>query len=176
MKAISRIEGYPNKYILTSTGVILIRRMGKIQPISSQVTNSGYELVHLCKDGIRKAYTMHRLVAKTFIPNPYNKETVNHKDGNKLNNDIDNLEWNTLKENINHADFTGLVCKKGQKNGGSKLTDKKVIAIKKMILEGFTNLFISKKFKVDPSTISVIRHGKTWSHITPPFKQIEIFK
>ena len=55
--------------------------------------DSGYYQVRLSKNGIAKTYRVNRLIALTFINNPLNKETVNHKDGNKLNNCVDNLEW-----------------------------------------------------------------------------------
>lgn len=63
----------------------------------------GYNIVTLTKDSTRKPHKVHRLVAQAFIPNPDNKEQVNHIDGNKTNNNINNLEWNTRQENISHA-------------------------------------------------------------------------
>ena len=63
--------------------------------------NGGYLYVKLNK----KNYAVHRLVAETFIENPEGKSDVNHKDGNKYNNKVENLEWTTRKENINHGQF-----------------------------------------------------------------------
>lgn len=65
--------------------------------------------VKLWKDGVMKTYLVSRLVAIAFIPNPENKPTVNHIDGNPWNNNVDNLEWATYKENNNHAFKTGLI-------------------------------------------------------------------
>lgn len=64
--------------------------------------HSGYYQVRLSKNGIAKTYRVNRLVALTFIDNPLNRETVNHKDGNKLNNKVENLEWATHKEQTKH--------------------------------------------------------------------------
>lgn len=63
----------------------------------------GYLQVGLMENGKHYARRVHRLVAIAFISNPLNKETVNHKDGNKENNNVSNLEWNTIKENIDHS-------------------------------------------------------------------------
>lgn len=81
-------------------------RKGKI--LKPKIDKYGYQVITLSKDGVRKTYTIHQLVAKAFIPNPENKKTVNHKDGNKLNNCIDNLEWATEKENQQHKWKNGL--------------------------------------------------------------------
>ena len=63
----------------------------------------GYKVVQLSKDGIRTTYFVHRLVAKTFIPNPTNLSQVNHKDEDKTNNKVDNLEWCDGRYNINYG-------------------------------------------------------------------------
>ena len=69
---------------------------------------SGYAKVNTCKNNDQKQISIHRLVAEAFIPNPENKPCVNHIDGNKLNNHVDNLEWCTQKENVQHAIEHGL--------------------------------------------------------------------
>lgn len=76
--------------------------------LTQNITNWGYYRVALYKNGTRKYYKVHRLVAEAFISNPNNKEQVNHIDGNKLNNNVDNLEWNTRIENMNHTRVNGL--------------------------------------------------------------------
>lgn len=87
---------------------------GKILKLSKD--KYGYLTVKLCH---KIFYKVHRLVAQTFLENPKNKYTVNHKDGNKQNNSVDNLEWATVKENVQHAYRTGLtkssmIGKKGE--------------------------------------------------------------
>jgi len=84
----------------------------KGQIIKSHPNWAGYILTNLTRKGKTTKIAVHRLVAKSFILNPYNKKTVNHKDGNKANNRVTNLEWATLSENIQHAYDTGL--KKGR--------------------------------------------------------------
>lgn len=69
----------------------------------------GYMNVMLRKDGKQKQHKVHRLIAQAFIPNPQNKEQVNHIDGDKSHNTVWNLEWCTCKENIKHAYDSGLV-------------------------------------------------------------------
>ena len=90
-----------------------ISSLGKIRNLQGKVLktyiqNSGYEQIKINYQGLHIHKSIHRLVAEAFIPNPLNKEYVNHIDGNKLNNTVDNLEWCTNSENILHARKTGL--------------------------------------------------------------------
>lgn len=71
--------------------------------LSPTITHNGYYLVRLYKNKKYKAYTIHRLVAEAFIPNPLNLPQVNHKDENKVNNCVDNLEWCDRDYNVNYG-------------------------------------------------------------------------
>ena len=95
-----------SNYIVSDTG--RIRRDGSSKDHSVQ-DKRGYLTVDLYDGGKRKTERVHRLVAEAFIPNPDNKPEVNHKDGNKHNNNASNLEWVTSKENCRHAWNSGLM-------------------------------------------------------------------
>lgn len=95
------------KYEISSTGYVKNKKTGRILSPESYKDKS-YLFVGLCGDGGRKMKLIHRMVAEAFIPNPDNKPEVNHKDGNKTNNRVDNLEWVTSSENVIHAYNTGL--------------------------------------------------------------------
>jgi hypothetical protein len=99
------IESNPN-YEVSNTG--RVRRIGRDKDHSMTANKRGYLKTDLYSNSIRSVVRVHRLVAETFIPNPDNKPEVNHKDGNKLNNSVENLEWVTKKENCQHAWETGL--------------------------------------------------------------------
>jgi hypothetical protein len=98
------IEDFPN-YKISAEGTIINSR-GKNKTPNKR--RDGYYKVDLYDDGIGHSKSIHRLVAEAFISNPDNKPDVNHKDGNKLNNSVENLEWVTKSENIQHAYRTGL--------------------------------------------------------------------
>lgn len=98
------VPEYEGLYQVSNLGKI--RRNGRAKTF--RVDWRGYLTVWLCKNSIQKNYKVHRLVAAAFIPNPENKRTVNHIDGNKQNNHVENLEWATHSENIIHANATGL--------------------------------------------------------------------
>jgi hypothetical protein len=76
--------------------------------LSPYIKEKKYIIIHLCKNGKVKAFTIHRLVAIHFVNNPENKSIINHKDCNKHNNSWDNLEWVTSSENIKHAWDNGI--------------------------------------------------------------------
>ena len=96
----------------------------------------------------KKRFRINRLVALIFIPNPKNKPQVNHKDGNKLNNNVDNLEWVTAKENIKHAFENNLRIRNGygEKHFNSKYSDKMINEICLLMQNGKSNKYIFKKY------------------------------
>ena len=94
-----------NRTIPTKSGYL---KLEKERTLAQRISNKGYLTVTLSKNGKSNSKHVHRLLAQAFIPNPENKATVNHIDGNKLNNNLDNLEWATYSENAFHAYKTGL--------------------------------------------------------------------
>jgi len=97
------IKGY-EIYEISNLGNV--RRNGNI--LKQKTDRYGYRSVNLCVNNKRKSITVHRLVALTYIENPKNCATVNHKDGNKDNNCVNNLEWLTSAENTRHAQENNL--------------------------------------------------------------------
>lgn len=100
------IKGYEGLYQVSNLGRVkrLKSKYMKSERILKEgITTGGYRLVVLCKNNKSKTFRLHRLVAEAFIPNPENKPQVNHIDENKANNNVNNLEWMTAKENINHG-------------------------------------------------------------------------
>lgn len=140
-------------------------RKGKI--LSLKKTNTGYLEGNFSLFGKRTMFRVHREVAKSFLKNDCNYETVNHIDGNKLNNKVTNLEWVSIQKNIEHAFKNGLRSSTGEKNCKSKLTENDVIKIKEFISLGYSDLFISKKYDVSGAAIWSIRNNVTWKHLLP---------
>lgn len=96
------IKGYENEYLVSNLGRIKSIKNGKNLIMKLDTEKKGYLSVKLYKNGKRKSYKVHRLVAIAFIENPYNKPEVNHIDAIRSNNNVNNLEWVTSKENIEH--------------------------------------------------------------------------
>ena len=94
------VPGYEGLYLISSWGRVFGVRRGKLRKLN--VTDRGYLQVMLSKDGHRAYLLVHRLVAEVFIPNPENKPHINHKNGDKRDNRVGNLEWCTVGENLLH--------------------------------------------------------------------------
>lgn len=95
------IEGYEGLYQVSNTGLVKNKKREKV--LALEPSNCIYLRVHLWKNGVGKHYLVHRLVAEAFIDNPNNLPQVNHKDEDKTNNNVDNLEWCTVEYNHNYG-------------------------------------------------------------------------
>lgn len=144
-------------------------RSGKI--MKSYISNNYLQIVVRLKgkNSKSKVLKIHREVAKAFIPNPNNLPQVNHKDGNKTNNCVSNLEWCTNKENTMHAFKTGLAKNPGGCDTSThKLTEADIIWIRQHYIPkdsefGCRNL--SKKFNISHSRISEIVRGFAYKDV-----------
>jgi len=137
--------------------------------LTPRVDSGGYHIVDLVKRGNKKTVYVHRLVAIAHIPNPKNLPEVNHIDGNKSHNNVENLEWMSKSDNIKHAFATGLIKRnKGIKHGRSKLSNHDVLEIRDLYKNDkkkWTHRRLASKFKVSSNAIFNIVNNKTWTHI-----------
>jgi len=149
------VFGFEGLYTINDIGLVYSCRKGKY--MKNQLDKDGYCVINLRgKDGSVKGVKIHRLVASHFIPNPENKETVNHKNGIKTDNSIDNLEWCSIAENIRHAKITGLINLKGENNPMSKLKDSQREEILKLRIAGSTLHDLAEMFGISFSQVSII--------------------
>lgn len=153
-----QILGYKELYEISSLG--RIRRNNILKPFKS---NKGYLIVSLSKNGKVVKHLIHRLVLKTFSTNKFLKKEINHRDFDKTNNNINNLEYVTSKENKYHSrNF----MPRGEKQGLSKLKESDVIKIRHLFKNKMGNTYsLAKKFNVSNVTIGNIVNRYTWRHI-----------
>lgn len=174
------VDGYEGIYQVSNKGRIksldrcFIRKDGKPIRLKGQILRGhhdtkGYIQIELKCRGKRDLRALHRLVALAFIPNPYNKPQLNHKDGNKENNCTENLEWCTCQENIRHAWDNDLnKAKLGEKHPNHKLTEEQVRFIKENYKpwdKEYGGAALAKKFNISQGPIQNIIKNKGWKHI-----------
>lgn len=163
------IPGFNGDYQINRVGQVKMREKvlwnGRIMPekiMSSKITQNGYKRIGLRENGTRRHYSIHRLIALTFIPNPQNKPQVNHKNGIKTDNRVDNLEWVTQAENMQHAMKIGTHKIQGPESKRAKLTWRQINEIKKLRRTGATLQAIGDRFKVTKGTIWKIMNNYTY--------------
>lgn len=124
----------------------------------------GYRVVNVMTNGTTRSALLHRLIAMTFIPNLEDLPEVNHKDGCKHNNWVENLEWCTREQNALHS--TRILKKNiGEMNGASVLTNEMVRGIKSHLDNGAKQTAIAELYGIHYSTVSKIHKEVNWKHI-----------
>lgn len=161
------VKGYEDRIAITKNGKIFSLKSNKI--LKTSIFPNGYEVLCLMFQKPKrhtKTLYVHRLVAETFIDNPMNKKTINHIDGNKLNNNINNLEWNTQSENNKHAYDTKL--KTAHCDGFVKYNnDKRVLSVEDVeFIQSHSWLSVNELSDVlrnnHKGAILDCKEGKTW--------------
>lgn len=126
----------------------------------------GYFCVQVLAAGKPRNVFIHRMIAELFVPNPHGKPYVNHIDGNKANNKIENLEWVTHAENMRHAFALGLVpypkSGPGDQSPAAKLDWPSVREIRRLLSEGSRHIDVANQFGVTKGTIGFIARNETW--------------
>ena len=155
------IRGYGDRYRVTEDGLVWSKY--KDGYLKTVVTEKGYLKVELRLANQRRKIGIHRLVAEAFLPNPGNLPEVNHKDGDKTNNHVTNLEWCTHSENMKHAYLTGLEkAVSGASHYRSKLTQEQADYIRKVYKRrdlDFGGNALAKKYGVSLWTIMNVVGG-----------------
>ena len=160
MKSFYEIPGHP-RYEISEDGTIRNRQNGKIK--RQYIGSTGYYMVSFSYGNKSNPHRVHRLLALCFIPNPSKLPHINHIDGNKTNNDLENLQWVTHEDNMKHAFATGLVNNSGEKNGQAKLNPDKVREIKQLLAIGVSQQKIANSFSVSRSCIQGIKKQRLWA-------------
>lgn len=156
-----------NGYFVREDGVIT-NKNDKV--LKQRKNEKGYMTISLNVNSIDKFCQVHRLVAMVFIPNPELKPTVNHKDFNKSNNHVDNLEWATSYEQRMHcvANRVGMGHKRdlvGIKNPKCKVTESQVLEIRKAYQDGKRQTELSRIYGINAGAIDHIITRRTWKHL-----------
>lgn len=161
------VKGFEEYYQISDQGNVYSKRSERL--LHQSLTGSKYPKVSFSIKQGRTYHMVHRLVAEAFISNPENKRTVNHIDGNKSNNNLSNLEWNSYSENCLHAFRTGLHIPHdvtGIKNPRALVTEDEVRGIRKMLeTKLYFDREIAKVYGVSRELINAIKLGKTWKEL-----------
>lgn len=141
------------------------KRLKPGRVLKPRLNRQGYAQYALYNE-IKHFPSAHRLVAQAFIPNPENKPEVNHINGIKDDNRVENLEWCTRNENLKHGYRTGLISHVGSNSNRTHLTESDVLEIRKLCNESeYTYERIGQKYNVSKSCICDINRRKTWKHV-----------
>lgn len=158
-------------YIITIDGYVY--NINSNLRLKTQISNKGYKTINLQVPGCRYVtQSIHKLIALGYLPLVKDKPIINHIDGNKLNNSIDNLEWCTYSENNRHAYRTGLKVSNprcGEESNLTKHSKNEVIQVCKLLQKGYTTKALHDKFGISVGFSSKIYHRKSWTKISKKY-------
>lgn len=133
--------------------------------IKPNISNTGYLRVCLMAQiNKKKNFSIHRLVAMTFLENPHNLPLVNHKDGNKLNNYVGNLEFVTASENVKHS-YINKLSLSGENHPYAKLTNNQVLEIRNKLQQGHRGCDLAIEYNVTRTCVSGIKNKNLYKHV-----------
>lgn len=166
------IKGFEGMYQISNLGKVKTlnyKNTGEERIRANSLTKDGYLKIRLLYKGKDKTVGVHRLVAEAFIPNIENKETVNHIDGNKQNNIVENLEWANRKEQMVHAYKLKLKkAKKGIDNINSKFSKEDILKIRRLYKprdKEYNTVALGKRYGVCDSVIGDIVNYRTYKDV-----------
>lgn len=172
MEVWKTIQNYGGLYQVSNTGKVRDLK-NHIKPVYKN--NKGYECLSLYYNGKTYHPTVHRLVAKAFIPNPNNYDQINHKDCNKENNSVENLEWCNQRYNYDEGMKT-FQYSKNDEHYFAKLKNSDIPIIYELYKLGFTRATAAKIFNIRPSSLEAIEKGISYRELGYNFKAIKLTK
>lgn len=175
----SNAKQIPNfsKYYITPDAVVYVVTNNVVKLKNFPYDKGcGYRRAEIINNtGQRKSMLLHRLVALTFLVDTYSPDKeVNHKDTNKLNNDLKNLEWVTRSENLKHAYDHHLISVSGELNPRALLTEENVLSIYQRLLSGESNKSLADEYNVGTTTILSIKTKQSWNYLLKDLPDIKI--
>jgi hypothetical protein len=169
------IKNQKTDYMVSKEGKVFSKKTNKF--LSQYSTPGGYMNVDLYTPKRRYKIGVHQLVALAFIPNPDNLPLVNHKDGDKTNNDLENLEWSTYSSNNQHAYDHGLRKPlEPEQCYFTKYTREQIVTVCRLLEQGWPSNVITDNTGVHENIISDIRLGKKWKSVSKSFNIRNDFK
>lgn len=165
-----RVPGWDD-YEVNNKGDVKSYRRRELHMLKHSSAPNGYLFVRLHRDNEYRHFRIHQLVMLVFVGERPQGFVINHLDGDRTNNHVDNLEYCTQKQNVHHAiEILGRTGGKphiGEESTNAKLTDSAVREIRRLLAEtDFSQRAIGNKFGVHTSLISAIKRGIAWKHVT----------